>query len=140
VKPLDSELVLCEVEEEGVEFVTGQPVAFRYVRNTEKSGHYGSRFGQDIEPAGRYLLHREEGKPPKGWESGEIHFESPLVLKLTTDEDIYGPNGWKARLSRAFGGKKGKSLSKAILKAGFDGIVTCGNDDTREIVDLTVIK
>ncbi len=139
--PPDDDLAICAVKEEGVEFRTGQPVSFHYIRNTERAGHYGSRFGQDIEPAGRYLLHREEDyKLTRGWEQGDITFENPLVLRLTTDEDIYGPNGWKARLSRAFGNKKGKSLSKALLRAGYDGIVTCGDNDTREIVDLTVIK
>ena len=136
------QLPLCEVNEYGVEFKTGQKVRFHYIRNTEKSPRLGSRFGQDIEPVGRYLLHNPNpGDIPKGWETGEVTFNNPLVLQLTTDEQhIYGEGGWKAQLHRAY--KRKRSALSCKLKAeGFDGIVTCDNDGyTREIVDLAPVK
>lgn len=144
----DGELALCEVDEQGVHFETGVPVRFRYIRGTTRSPDLGGRFGQDIEPGGRYMVHNEDpGDLAPGWETGIAEFRAPLVLALTLDEDIYGPNGWKARLSRAAGGKKGKRLSCFLRSQGYDGIVTCGEythagrttRDTREIVDLSVV-
>lgn len=45
-----ADLGLARVTESGVVFMTGRPVTFRYVRNTQKSPNLGARFGQDIEP------------------------------------------------------------------------------------------
>lgn len=140
-----NDLALAAVIEQGVRFETGAPVTFRYLRNTEKAPFMGSRFGQDIEPAGRYLLHNETpGQIAPTWESGVITFQKPLVLKLSLDGDIYGPTGWKARLRDAYGAT-GADLSRRLLAEGWDGIVTVSefvdaqgrvHMDTREIVDL----
>lgn len=101
----------------------------------------GHRFGQEDEPHGRYLQHiPDDGNPPPtGWERGTVAFHSPLVVHHD-EQDIYGPNGWKARLSRHFGGLTGKRLSKAIAKAGHDAVVTVWpkTGETSEIVDLTM--
>lgn len=129
-------LALCEIVEYGKHFATGRPVRFRYVRGTEKAPNYGSRFGQDIEPAGRYLLHNPDpGDLPPRMEAGEVAFENPLVLRLSTDGNTYGPNGWKARLARAYKAKR-KQLTCKLRAVGFDGIVTCDKYGTMEIVDL----
>lgn len=140
----DSEL--AEVTEYGVRFMTGTPVTFRYVRNTEASPNFGNRFQQDIEPAGRFMLHNPSpGDLARGWEAGEISFNSPLVLPLSGDMGlIYGPSSWKAALHRHYG-KTGKALSRAIVKDGYDAVVTVASYggkpvDTREIVDLTMFK
>jgi hypothetical protein len=141
------DLLLAEVREYGVLFSTGVPVEFKYIRNTEKSPYLGSRFQQDIEPAGAYLLHNPDpGDPARGWVQGVAKFRSPLVLALAGDDDgkIYGPNSWKARLHRHFK-KRHAALSKAIMAAGFDAVVTVGYyrgrpQDTREIVDLSVVR
>lgn len=143
--PLSPDLDLCVSREYGTVFETGRPVRFRFVRNTEKSPYMGERFGQDVEPRGRYLLHNPDpGDLPRKWEAGEVEFQKPLVLKMVSggrDEPIYGPQGWKARLSRSFGGRKGKWLSCHLRKLGYDGIVTCDGDAyTREIVDLRVVE
>lgn len=130
---------LTTVTENGVEFTTGKPVTFEFIRNTEKAPKMkNGEFGTDIEPAGRYLLHNSANVAARGnWITGKVEFKKPLVLALSLDDDIYGPNGWKARLSQAYGGKKGKALSKALAKDGYDGIVTTvGDNETREIVDL----
>lgn len=138
-RPLDLEHVAAHAE--GRHFETGRPVEFRYVRNTEKAPNFGSRFGQDIEPHGRYMVHNENpGDQPHGWETGTHRFENPLVIRwgTTTGEE----HGWKRKLSNAFGGKKGKALSTALQRHGHDGIVTVdhhhGTPDVREIVALGV--
>ena len=139
-------LALCRINEFDVRFETGLPVTFGFVRNTEKSPNFGAQYGQDIEPAGRYMQHVPDwAKPLPGWQAGIVSFRSPLVLAMTTDEFFYGPNGWKARLVLVFGSRR-KALSCKLLRLGIDGIVTCDHDGrgrvigTREIVDLTPVR
>lgn len=134
-----------DVEWKGARFKTGTPVEFKFLRNTEKALHFGSKYQQDIEPHGRYVVQQEvpdEHIPPK-WESGTIYFRNPLVIPFNSVPfNTYDENSWKAYLSRQYKGKTGLGLSKAIAKDGYDGIVTVslGPDgkpyDTREIVDL----
>jgi hypothetical protein len=40
-------------------------------------------------------------------------------------------------LSKQYGGKTGKELSRAIANDGYDGIVTLKDGETSEIVDLS---
>ena len=141
-------IALAEVTEGKVTFKTGQPVTLDYVRNTGAAPKAGSedRFQQKIEPAGRYISHvaKEHWGPEQpGQTRGSLTFKKPLVLHLNTggpDAPIYDENSWKARLQEAYGGKKGKALSNALAKDGFDGIVTVETtkrgSHTAEIVDL----
>jgi len=130
-------LELAVADESGRHFETGVPVTFRFVKNTEKAPHFGDRYGQDIEPAGSYMLHNDDPRPTRGWVTGEQTFECPLVIPLSGDpEEIYGPTGWKARLHQATR-KKGAALSRHLESLGYDGIVTVDpHGDTREIVAL----
>jgi hypothetical protein len=123
-----------EAHEYGVHFSTGKPVTFHYIHNKEKAPNFGERFQQHIEPHGRYILHSPTS-PEGNWEEGQASFKNPLVVPLTTDENIYGPNGWKARLNREFNAK-GRELSQRVKRAGHDAIVTTHAGETREIVDL----
>lgn len=134
-----------EVTSLGSFFKTGVPVTFKYSRNKEKAGYFGKQYQQDIEPHGRYVIQQyvDDENLPKTWESGTITFKNPLVIPFNTIHgNTYDENSWKFQLSRRFGGKKGLNLSKAIAKAGYDGIVavSVGPDgkpyDTSEIVDL----
>jgi hypothetical protein len=130
-------------------FETGTPVTFRAMRNTAPSVYMGSQFGQDIEPAGTFMLvddydaWNDPGAQVGGWVFFVQRFTSPLVIAMVADDDpmapIYGPTGWKQRLSEAFGGATGVELSEAILASGHDGVVTVGPapNDVREVVDLT---
>lgn len=121
-----------------VAFSSGRPVRFTYLHNDEKSPKLGSRFGQDIEPSGFYVLHDEVGSAslPRKWTRGTATLRKPLVLRQTLDGNIYGPLGWKARLAAAFGAKK-RALSRKLVARGFDGIVTVdGRGSTSEIVLL----
>lgn len=125
------------VTEYGVTFKTGQSVTFYFAHNTEKSKNMGKTFQQDIEPAGKYMIAvAEDAVAAPGWVLGTVTFDRPLVVKFhDTDDTSYDEGSWKARLTKAFG-KKGKSLSQALLSAGYDAIVTVRNGDTAEIIDL----
>lgn len=123
------------VAKDGVQFRTGSPVTFRYARALAGDQ---SKFGADIQPAGVYLFHLvdEGGMKAPGWDTGTMSFRNPLVLEwvAATSE----PQGWRARLSYHFGGKRGKDLSRAIRLAGYDGVVTVRSQwqEAGEIVDL----
>lgn len=129
---------ITTVDEAGTHFETGVPVRFRFVRNTEPSPNFGARYGQDIEPTGRYMLHPSlSGAPPRGWQEGQVAFESPLVLTFNaTPGEVYGPKDWKHRLTEASGGRKGRRLSDFLRSLGFDAVVTVRDGETSEIVDL----
>lgn len=144
------ETSLWETKEAGVHFKTGQEVTFPTLRNTasapKRMKGVPDQFQQDIEPAGRYLLHDSAGsgaagKVSPGWQSGTLTFKNPLVMKLNsgTTGGTYDADSWKSNLSKMFGGKTGKALSRAVAKAGHDGIVTVDKYGTSEIVDLTYL-
>lgn len=113
----------------GRHFETGVPVEFGYVRNNESAPDFGSRYQQDIEPAGRYLTHSEDPGSEdylaemrkRGWEYGLAKFENPLVITFNTKNQInYDEHSWKAALSQKFGGFKGEALARAIVDQGYD--------------------
>ncbi len=146
------ELPHTSIDASGRRFETGVPVEFRYIRNNQPAPGIGSKYQQDIEPAGRYLIHNEEPGPEdylkelerRGWEFGTHRFESPLVMAFNVNnEAYYDENSWKAVLSRKFGGFKGEALTRAIVGQGYDGIVTVRLNErgeplyVSEIVDLT---
>lgn len=106
---------------------TGKPTLLFFARNTVSSKVYGvpegMDYGQEIEPAGEYLVVDVQdlsanANPDR--EYGVIVYRNPLVIdhKNTTS------TGWKKDLSERFGGKTGKALTSAIMQAGFDGILT----------------
>jgi hypothetical protein len=141
-------IATTEVTEGKTTFKTGEPVTFDYVRNTAAAPKVGpdDRYQQKIEPAGRYISHvdKEQWGPEQPNQTrGSMTFNKPLVLHMNTggpDAPLYDENSWKARLQEAYGGKKGKALSRALAKEGFDGIVTVETTKrgsyTSEIVDL----
>lgn len=111
-------------------------ITMTYVRNANtNTQNYGSRYGQNIEPAGEYMsMDTMEGKYKiPGFEYGTIDFKKPLILehKDTT------ANGWKKDLSNKYGGLTGKKLSDAIKKDGYDAIMTKDEDGNFiEVVNL----
>jgi len=138
------------VDEQGVHFETGVPVRFRFLRNTTKAPRMGARFQQNIEPAGRYMVHNEtpgDVLPP--WSTGMITFNTPLVIlfNLVPNNPSYDASSWKAILHKEFK-LRGKALSRYLQMLGYDGIVTVQVDTfsngrlnlaTREIVALPAI-
>ncbi|GAF88393.1 unnamed protein product, partial [marine sediment metagenome] len=129
--PIDDEAVIPE---------SGKPFTFSFVRNTQSAPDVGSRFGQDVEPSGRYMTVGKEKniQDMPNMESGVVKFNTPLVIDFG---DGYGePSNWKNVLSERYDGKTGTDLSNAIKEDGYDGIVTVsesnGRPYTSEIVDL----
>lgn len=116
-------------------FKTGKSVTFDYIHNREKSPNMGSRFGQDVEPAGKYIQTKPRTfEGAKNWEVGTITFKNPLVIDFGGG---YGEkSNWKNVLSEKYGGKTGRRLTNAILNDGYDGIVTIGKYGSSEIVTL----
>lgn len=134
-----STLHLAQATEQGVLFKTGHPVTFVYIRNTEKAPRpqrgLPDMFQQRIEPAGHYMLvaYDPQHAPPSKWETGTIHFVSPLVLE---HGGRYDDQSWKARLSRYFKAR-GATLSAKLRHAGFDAVITVDAlGTTSEIVAL----
>lgn len=126
-----------KVKVDGKLFETGKPVTFPYLHNKDSATKmFGipdkeSPFGRGFEPSAKYVTYHDGDKPSYGdFEAGEITFNNPLVI----DNDNLN---WKQALSESYGGKTGKALSKAIIKDGFDGIVTVDGKSISEIVDLT---
>ena len=127
----------AKVKVDGKLFETGKPVTFPYLHNKDSATKmFGipdkdSPFGRGYEPSAKYVTYHDGDKPSYGnFEAGEITFNNPLVI----DNDNLN---WKQALSESYGGKTGKALSKAIIKDGFDGIVTVDGKTISEIVDLT---
>ena len=64
----------------------GIPITFKYFRSKKKSPNLGTRFGQHIEPAGKYVniiesnLDYYKSLPIKDYEIGEMTFSNPLVI------------------------------------------------------------
>ena len=137
------------LEQEGKEIVKtdsyvpkdSEPFKFSFIRNTTKSANYGKRFGQDVEPHGRYMVVGDKKyiEGDKNWEHGIIEFKKPLVIDFGAGYEE--TSNWKNVLSNRYGGKTGASLTKAIKKDGYDGIVTIsesqGTKYTSEVLDLT---
>lgn len=124
---------------EEVKYETGKPIELSYIRNKEKSPNMGERFGQHIEPSGRYITERPStfiGRDFPNMEEGKVSFKNPLVINW--GGGYSEPTNWKQVLSNQYGDKKGRVLSKAIAKDGHDGIITMDDKgNTSEIVDLS---
>ena len=119
----------------------GESVTFNFTRNTKPAPDMGGRFGQDVEPAGRYLMEASgavlSAEIP-GQERGELTLRNPLYIDFGSG---YGePGNWKQVLSDRWG-VSGAELSKRLVDAGHDGIVVVEpNGYTSEIVDLTSFR
>lgn len=133
-------LELTKITQAGHHFETGVPVKFPFRRNTISAKTHGlskeqlKRFQSDIEPAGMYMIFDEipdDDWIPTGWIKGEMEFQNPIVLRWNG----YNESGWKAQLYRKYK-KKGKALSDALKRDGYDGIVTVSGDYVSEIVKL----
>jgi hypothetical protein len=125
---------------------SGKPFTFTALHNKEKSPKMGARFGQDKEPAGRYVVAVNDDNTaatdmPDKYDRGAVTFENPLVIEF--GGGYQESTNWKQVLSERYGGLTGKALSEAVRKDGYDGIVTVEPATgpnrpahTAEIVDL----
>ena len=123
---------------EGINDISEHNMKIAYMHNKEKTGYFGNRYGQNIEPSGEYMVmddlydERPNNYMLPNYEYGFITFKKPLIIDFidTTDK------GWKKTLSDMYGGKTRKRLSFAIMKDGYDGIVTVSKYGIEEIVNL----
>lgn len=120
-------------------FRTGLLVKFRFMHNDERAPNVGGRFQQDIEPSGYYMTTAPDDrtverlrKAGQKFTIGTADFRSPLVLDWGA---AYDQSSWKYRLSQHYDAKK-RGLTKALLRDGYDGIVTVRRGVTSEIVAL----
>jgi len=123
-------------------FKTGVPVSFDFSHNTASATAIFGKpkkdapYDRGIEPSGRYVSQVKDASKvdtSNGIMSGTLTFKNPLVLNVDT---------WKKDLFNHYK-KRGKSLSKALISDGYDGVVTIDHDSnparssTSEILDLT---
>ena len=115
---------------------------FYYLRNKEKAPYMGGRFGQDVEPKGKYIsiMSKKEienfieylpTELRKNYETGMIEFRNPFFIEH---------DNWKLKLSKIYKNKKGRKLTLAIVRDGYDGIITLYRNEIGETVDLTNFK
>ena len=108
-----------------------ESVMFTYLKNPEKSPKLGDKYGQDVEPVGYYVTQKQHDFKIKGWLEGTAVLNNPLYIKVSDDTLVQ----WKYDLSSQYGNKKGKLLTKELMKNGYDGIITVYDDgDTGEII------
>lgn len=119
--------------------VTGQPVSFHFIHNTESATKLLGRpkkdspYGRYHEPSGRYVnvsSAEMAGGVQAPLTGGQITLRNPLVM----DNDGLQ---WKKTLSDQYGGKRGKALSKAIIADGYDGVITLDGNYISEVVEFT---
>lgn len=127
------------VSEDNINKITEDGLTMTYVRNPNAgTANYGRTYGQNLEPAGEYMnMDTSQGKYKiDGWEYGTIQFKKPLVLEHINT----GETGWKKTLSEMYGGLTGKRLTRALIKDGYDAIVTQDEYGYSEIVNLNGTK
>ncbi len=127
------------LSEENINKVTDDGLTMTYVRvPNQNTQNYGSTYGQNIEPAGEYMsMDTSKGKHKiDGYEYGTIQFKKPLVLEHINT----GDTGWKKTVSDMYNGLTGKKLTNALIKDGYDAIVTYDEYGYSEIVNLNGIK
>ena len=118
---------------------TGKPVSFNFIHNTESATSiFGKpkkddRFYRGFEPSARYVnvASKEIADKVQGtFISGKLTFNNPLVIPNNRGQ-------WKKTLSEKYDGKTGKELSKALIKDGYDGVITTNDNYISEVVDFT---
>ena len=128
------------IQKEQIEQILKSAENLPYIHSTQPNPYKKSqgKFAMDVEPAGQYITPVDE--VPEGisddFITGTKAFKKPLVIPF--GEDSYEAAGnWKRVLSDSYGGKKGKALTKAIRKDGYDAIITVDNKgNLSESVDL----
>jgi GNAT superfamily N-acetyltransferase len=121
-------------------YITGQPITINYLRNKEKAGNFGTRYGQHIEPHGEYMIEGSDHNPNLvNYEKGSISFKNPLVIPLESAQHPMNHEanswGWKSQLANQYG-KTGKDLSNHLKQLGHDAIITTDKYGSSEIVNL----
>jgi hypothetical protein len=101
------------------------------IKNMQSAPYMGSRFGQDVEPKGTYVIQKHGTEPAKyPWVDGKAVLENPLFIDVTVETLIK----YKYELTKRFKAK-GKQLTNKLMDRGYDAIVTRFEDgSTGEII------
>jgi hypothetical protein len=90
-------------------------------KNTEPAPYLDSRFGQDVEPKGTYVL---QGKiDNEGYINGKANLKNPLFVNVTDDTLIE----YKRELANKYKAK-GQKLTNKLMRLGYDSIITVKED------------
>lgn len=90
-------------------------------KNTEPAPYLGSRFGQDVEAKGTYVL---QGRiNTTGWVNGKAYLNKPLYVNIDDNTIIE----YKRELATKYKAK-GKALTNKLMNLGYDAIVTIRED------------
>ena len=86
----------------------------------EPAPYLGSRFGQDVEPKGTYVLEKDFESPvSKPWVEGYANIRNPLIITVNNDTLI----SYKYDLVKKYKAK-GNRLTKKLMELGYDAIIT----------------
>lgn len=108
------------------------------LKNIEKAPNMGSRYGQDVEPAGFYAIeyneeYQRDMLTRPNYKLYKVNIKNPLIIEVDSDTLI----SWKRDLSEKYKAK-GKALSKKLMADGYDVIITFQTryNETGEIIVL----
>lgn len=103
----------------------------KIIKNMEPAPYMGSRFGQDVEAKGTYVLEKDfEAPVSKPWIEGRANIQNPLIIPITDETQI----SYKYDLAKKYKAK-GKRLTEKLMSMGYDAIVTQRpKGDTGEII------
>jgi hypothetical protein len=106
----------------------GKNTIINIMKNTEAAPYLGSRFGQDVEPKGTYVLYGHTNI--KGWVNGMAVLKKPMYINVDDSSLIE----YKRTLSTTYKAK-GKKLTEKLMNLGYDSIITVlPNNEYGEII------
>jgi hypothetical protein len=92
----------------------------RIIKNMEPAPYLGSRFGQDVEPKGTYVLEKDfDFQVNKPWVEGEANIKKPLIISVDDNSLI----SYKYDLVKKYKAK-GNRLTEKLMSLGYDAIIT----------------
>lgn len=102
----------------------------KIMKNMEPAPYMGSRFGQDVEPSGTYVLEKDfDRKLDKPWVEGQAEIKKPLFIEVNDDTLI----SYKYELAKKYKAK-GKRLTEKLMAVGYDAIITMRDGESGEII------
>ena len=101
------------------------------IKNMEPAPYLGSRFGQDVEPKGTYVIEKPPHFSASGsWVEGIAHINHPLIINVDDKTLI----SYKYELANKYKAK-GQKLTNKLMAKGYDAIITKRDDNsTGEII------
>jgi hypothetical protein len=108
-----------DVSKEISEGSDSEPLVLDIMKNPEPAPNMGSRYGQDVEPHGTYVLQREPGNNSEGWLIGKAVLDNPLMVNITDDTLVQ----YKRDLVTQYKAK-GKRLTNKLMQKGHDALIT----------------